>query len=121
MYQSICVPLQKSAQQTKATMVATALARHKPSTQLQYDVDRRLAARWLLAEDLTTLSFHSFRQLAWDMQDAGYCGAYLRLVHNATAEVLESIGARPFYWEHDGFRSFYLGQSAAMSVYGSQW
>ena len=68
-------------------MVATALARHKPSTQLQYDVGRRLVVRWLRAEGLTTLTFRDFRLLAWDMQDAGYCVAYVRLVHNATAEV----------------------------------
>jgi hypothetical protein len=75
-----------------ALMLHTALARHKPSTQRQYDVGRRLVARWLRAEGLESLSFSSFRLLAWDLEDAGYSGDYLRLVHNATREVLESLG-----------------------------
>ena len=50
-----------------------------------------------------------------DLEDAGYGGGTLRLAHNATREVVEVLGLRPFYWEVDGFRLFYLGQCARMS------
>jgi integrase len=98
-----------------AVTVMTALERHKPSAVQQYNVGRRLAARWMKAEGLAHLTFASFRHLVWDLEDAGYCGSTLRLVHNALREVVETANARPFYWEDSAFRLFYLGQSARMS------
>jgi hypothetical protein len=47
-----------------ALAVHTALARHKPSTQRQYDTGRRLVARWLNAEGRDALTFADFRLLA---------------------------------------------------------
>ncbi len=62
-----------------AVTVMTALERHKPSTVQQYNVSRRMAARWMKAEGLAHLTFASFRHLVWDLEDAGYCGSTLRL------------------------------------------
>eukprot|EP00662_Eupelagonemidae_sp_cell21_P015495 gene15495-biopygen23719 len=103
-----------SATEAYRRILQTAVARHKPGTRAQYDYGRRLALRWMNAEGISSMTFRDFCNLAWDLEEAGYCGSVFRCVHNSVMETTAIAGKKPFYWESSGFRFWYLGQSARM-------